>query len=559
MLLSSKYFQYQPIYYKNNEVMYEALLRLPDKKVNIENFIQTYVNKEYFDSSVIADILSDIKDSGKNINVGINVSSLSLVNEDFVNYLISLKDDYKYFHIEVTEHDHVLDLDLMKKNCQLLQSHGLKIALDDYGKGYSNTDVLLSIDFDYVKIDKILIDKIENSFFSYKLLESIVSDISSLTNSSIIIEGIETEKHLLLIKNIERKYRVDFLHQGYFYSKPKSLSQINDKENNFYNYKSLSNISSFYNDVEKKIYSTLCHDEYDNIDDLLQFDPYNTLNINYNQENKNIVTDFIAAFYQTSNISYDIGTFLANAMLNNADCMVVIRDVDGNTVFNNKKHIHFLGIDLVGRSVDSILEIIPDYKECLLSDLELMNSGNIVLSKEENFSRNGQELAFITQRHKIACGDNFFVMTCIYDKNEARIEYVDSLTSCFTRDHLSSKLDSYQYVAFIDLNNFKLINDNYGHEKGDEVLKLTADIIHRFFRYGDVVIRLGGDEFLIFSNIEIKAKFERRLTRVNRELERLTNHLVSIAFGIAPINGNYQDAISDADQQMYQQKYSEKQ
>ncbi|TLS65185.1 GGDEF domain-containing protein [Photobacterium damselae] len=559
MLLSSKYFQYQPIYYKNNEVMYEALLRLPDKKVNIENFIQTYVNKEYFDSSVIADILSDIKDSGKNINVGINVSSLSLVNEDFVNYLISLKDDYKYFHIEVTEHDHVQDLDLMKKNCQLLQSHGLKIALDDYGKGYSNTDVLLSIDFDYVKIDKILIDKIENSFFSYKLLESIVSDISSLTNSSIIIEGIETEKHLLLIKNIERKYRVDFLHQGYFYSKAKSLSQINDKENNFYHYKSLNNISSFYNDVEKKIYSTLCHDEYDNIDDLLQFDPYNTLNINYNQENKNIVTDFIAAFYQTSNISYDIGTFLANAMLNNADCMVVIRDVDGNTVFNNKKHIHFLGIDLVGRSVDSILEIIPDYKECLLSDLELMNSGNIVLSKEENFSRNGQELSFITQRHKIACGDNFFVMTCIYDKNEARIEYVDSLTSCFTRDHLSSKLDSYQYVAFIDLNNFKLINDNYGHEKGDEVLKLTADIIHRFFRYGDVVIRLGGDEFLIFSNIEIRAKFERRLTRVNRELERLTNHLVSIAFGIAPINGNYQDAISDADQQMYQQKYSEKQ
>ncbi|MGR5154912.1 GGDEF domain-containing protein, partial [Photobacterium swingsii] len=92
-------------------------------------------------------------------------------------------------------------------------------------------------------------------------------------------------------------------------------------------------------------------------------------------------------------------------------------------------------------------------------------------------------------------------------------------------------LDSYQYVAFIDLNNFKLINDNYGHEKGDEVLKLTADIIHRFFRYGDVVIRLGGDEFLIFSNIEIKAKFERRLTRVNRELELLTNHLDSIAFG----------------------------
>lgn len=558
MFLRSKYFNYQPIFYKNKEVAYEALLRLPDKKVNIENFVQTYVNKGYFDSNVISHVLSDIKKKNKQIHVGINVSSISLVNDKFIDYLFTLKDDYQYFHLEITEHDHVLDIDKMKKNCQSLQRNGLKIALDDYGKGYSNTDILLSIDFDYVKIDKLLTQKIESSFFSYKLLESIVSDISALTNSLIVIEGIETHKHLLLIKNIERKYQVNFLHQGYYYSKAKHLSELNQNTLTALSFNTLDAIPSFYNEAEKKIYDTLCHDQYEDIYDLLNIDPFNTFNVDYKQNNKSIVSDFISAFYQNSNTSFNTGNFLANAMLNNADCLVIIRDINGKTVFNNKKHISFYQLDFVGLSIKNIQNIVPDYSACLQSDQELINSDNLVLSKEEHFTINGYTKTYITQRNKIQCGSNLFVMTSVYDKDEAQIEYIDSLTSCYTRDKLSPKLNDFQFVAFIDLNDFKSINDNYGHEKGDDVLKLTAKIIHRYFRNGDMVIRLGGDEFLIFSNIESIEHFKLRLNEINEELNSVTKHLVSIAYGITEVNDNYQDAIVTADQLMYKQKYNNK-
>ncbi|WP_318485009.1 bifunctional diguanylate cyclase/phosphodiesterase [Photobacterium leiognathi] len=558
MLLRSKYFQYQPIFYKNKAVAYEALLRLPDKKVNIENFVQTYVNKGYFDLNVITHVLSDIKKNNKQVYVSINISSTSLINDEFIAYLLSIKEDFKYFYLEITEHDNVEDIEKMRENCQILQKNGLKIALDDYGKGYSNTDILLSIDFDYVKIDKLLTNKIETSFFSYKLLESIVSDISSLTNSLIVIEGIESEKNLQLIKNIERKYNVNFLHQGYYYSKPLPISALQNNEKIEYNFKKLDDISSFYNEVEQKIYNTICENDFDNVNELLKFDPFNTFNINYKQSNKEIVSNFISAFYHNSNTSFDIGNFLANAMINNAECMVVIRDINGEAIFNNKKHIQFYGFDLVGHSIDEIKETLPGYDACLQADRELIDSDNIVLSKEEVVFINGEEKTFVTQRNKIICGDNLFVMTSVYDKDDAKVEKIDSLTSCYTRDHLSDDLNDYQYVAFIDLNNFKYINDNYGHEKGDDVLKITAEIIQKHFRYGDIVIRLGGDEFLIFSNIESHEKFDKRLAQVNHEIEIATKNFVSIAYGVTNIEHDYQEAIVTADQLMYKQKYDRK-
>ena len=53
-------------------------------------------------------------------------------------------------------------------------------------------------------------------------------------------------------------------------------------------------------------------------------------------------------------------------------------------------------------------------------------------------------------------------------------------------------------VAFIDLDNFKLINDKFGHSAGDEVLKSVATTIHSKIRQTDIAARLGGDEFALF-------------------------------------------------------------
>jgi diguanylate cyclase (GGDEF)-like protein len=53
-------------------------------------------------------------------------------------------------------------------------------------------------------------------------------------------------------------------------------------------------------------------------------------------------------------------------------------------------------------------------------------------------------------------------------------------------------------IAYLDLDNFKMVNDRYGHKKGDEVLKATVENLVGSLRKTDVVARIGGDEFAIF-------------------------------------------------------------
>ena len=83
----------------------------------------------------------------------------------------------------------------------------------------------------------------------------------------------------------------------------------------------------------------------------------------------------------------------------------------------------------------------------------------------------------------------------------------DALTGLFNRqavdslsEHLRLEVDQQQsglIVMMVDLDRFKYINDSYGHDAGDEVLKTVADRLRRSVRDSDIVARLGGDEFLL--------------------------------------------------------------
>lgn len=122
-------------------------------------------------------------------------------------------------------------------------------------------------------------------------------------------------------------------------------------------------------------------------------------------------------------------------------------------------------------------------------------------------------------------------------------------------------------VMFLDLDGFKTINDQHGHEFGDLVLKATADRIKTEIRETDTVARIGGDEFVIILSslpeIEIANRIAANvIEQIARPFEvKNTEVLISASIGISlyPQNGTTAEAlIRSADKAMYQIKHQGK-
>lgn len=120
-------------------------------------------------------------------------------------------------------------------------------------------------------------------------------------------------------------------------------------------------------------------------------------------------------------------------------------------------------------------------------------------------------------------------------------------------------------LAFIDLDNFKHINDSQGHEKGDEVLKAVASTLSPHLRAGDALGRLGGDEFAILLHETDHEQVQPVLTRLARALKEspsLANTGISFSIGVATSNPrrsiSTDELLAIADQAMYEIKHSTK-
>jgi len=121
-------------------------------------------------------------------------------------------------------------------------------------------------------------------------------------------------------------------------------------------------------------------------------------------------------------------------------------------------------------------------------------------------------------------------------------------------------------VCFADLDNFKPINDNFGHAAGDRVLIEVARRLRTSVRGGDTVARLGGDEFIVLlseleDESEVLPAVERMINTLNQPLEidgHVINVEVSMGYSIYPDDSeNATGLISLADQAMYDAKYSD--
>ena len=121
-------------------------------------------------------------------------------------------------------------------------------------------------------------------------------------------------------------------------------------------------------------------------------------------------------------------------------------------------------------------------------------------------------------------------------------------------------------VIYLDLDDFKPINDNFGHQEGDRVLCFVADYLRETFRESDVIARVGGDEFVVLAWMAQEEDLEKIQQRLTAEHRMTSPHgdvyKVGMSIGYAVHNpkseGDLLSLIERADTAMYAQKKGRK-
>jgi diguanylate cyclase (GGDEF)-like protein len=150
---------------------------------------------------------------------------------------------------------------------------------------------------------------------------------------------------------------------------------------------------------------------------------------------------------------------------------------------------------------------------------------------------------------------------------------IDQLTSLYNRRGFLNLANHHIQLAkrkkrnlmflFCDLDDFKSINDNFGHLVGDKVLKDVASILKEVFRETDILARFGGDEFVVLAIDVRKEDREAIIERLQRKIKYYNNikqrpYRLSMSIGsVLYESGNIseiEDILDEADKLMYQEK-----
>lgn len=154
----------------------------------------------------------------------------------------------------------------------------------------------------------------------------------------------------------------------------------------------------------------------------------------------------------------------------------------------------------------------------------------LLLCLQEVIDELGNETKFLEEeKNMLDIRNNIGYDSLFYkDKNEAssrqQLLYLDSLTNVYNRryyDEYFQGASDVSSMAMFDVDNFKDVNDNYGHDVGDTVLKKIAKAVVSCIRKTDALIRYGGDEFVVVFYNMPRGIFEDKLEKIRQAVEEI--------------------------------------
>ncbi len=218
---------YQPVVrlFDGKIIGVEALLRwLKNGKVYIptEEFISVAENYDslikrlsYF---VLKTAVKDISFSDKNLYLFVNLSARQFKDKNLIEEIERILTAYRFpsskLILEITERTMMENPEKAKKIIGELKLIGVKLAVDDFGTGFSSLKYLVEFDIDRIKIDKSFIDNLIHDKKSWTVVKSIIS-LSHNLSALVLAEGVEKEEQVKELKKLGCDEA-----QGYYFSKP---------------------------------------------------------------------------------------------------------------------------------------------------------------------------------------------------------------------------------------------------------------------------------------------------------------------------------------------------
>lgn len=219
----------QPVYNSQDySIEYvEALIREYRGLTNvceIIRFVERNSIEKLFDLEVLNEVIKNLKDNPNlKYPIGVNLCRKTLGIKGFANEIIKKLDENSISHdsviIEINENTNFFDRTIVE-NMSILKNSGIRTALDDFGVGSTNLMSIIDHDFDYIKMDKKLID-MDDKWDNKRLVLSHMKKVFTKMGVDAIVEGIETEEQLKEVTSLGYEWV-----QGFIYARPLPISKF---------------------------------------------------------------------------------------------------------------------------------------------------------------------------------------------------------------------------------------------------------------------------------------------------------------------------------------------
>ncbi len=272
---------------------------------------------------------------------------------------------------------------------------------------------------------------------------------------------------------------------------------------------------------------------------------------------------------------------LFQTLIDTSPDYIYVKDTKSRFIAVNKALTRLVGVkaeDFIGKTdFDFFLkkraeEFFEDEQNVIKNDKPLIGKVEYVASSSKAIWVSSNKIPWYDNNGKIK--GIMGISRDITDQKEAeeKIRYLsfhDTLTGLYNRAYFEEelrRLDTERQLPLTivmgDVNGLKLMNDAYGHDKGDLLLKKIAAILHESFRKEDVISRWGGDEFIVILPKTFTRDTESIIKRIREKCKKgcSSDMPLSISLGVSTKRSPLEDIekiLKDAEDKMYKNKISE--